>query len=195
MSKKDDIIAAAVVEFGENSYDAASINKIIKASGTSKGTFYHYFSDKKALYCEIIDRMMALKKQYLSRMMVDAQQQDFDLFEMLKNQVRVMMEFTREHPEYYQFGMKWVIDRDVLGEEMLQKYVPDISESFSGIVELGIKQGDFSKKYPPKFISRMISYIMMNYYDILFDNKDIPSMDEIEQNLDLLFDFLKKGFS
>ena len=82
MSKRDNIITAAIKEFGEFSYDAASINRIIKASGTSKGTFYHYFEDKKTLYFSIIEYTMQMKKAHFARIMESITQEGKSFFDV-----------------------------------------------------------------------------------------------------------------
>lgn len=55
MSKKNDkntkgkIITAAWDLFYEQGYDNTTVEEIIEKSGTSKGSFYHYFEGKDAL--------------------------------------------------------------------------------------------------------------------------------------------------
>lgn len=44
------IIDAAYEEFSCYGKDKASLNKILKAAGISKGVFYHYFEDKRMLF-------------------------------------------------------------------------------------------------------------------------------------------------
>ena len=46
---KGEIISAAWKLFYENGYDGTTIEDIIFASGTSRGSFYHYFEGKDAL--------------------------------------------------------------------------------------------------------------------------------------------------
>ena len=46
---KGKIISAAWMLFYENGYDGTTIEDIIFASGTSRGSFYHYFEGKDAL--------------------------------------------------------------------------------------------------------------------------------------------------
>lgn len=48
-STKSRIVKAAWNLFYKNGYDATTIEDIITASKTSKGTFYHYFKGKEAL--------------------------------------------------------------------------------------------------------------------------------------------------
>ena len=43
------IVSAAWELFYENGYDATTVDDIVERSGTSKGSFYHYFSGKDAL--------------------------------------------------------------------------------------------------------------------------------------------------
>ena len=48
-STKSRIIKAAWSLFYKNGYDATTVEDIITASKTSKGTFYHYFKSKEGL--------------------------------------------------------------------------------------------------------------------------------------------------
>ena len=65
---KKKIVLAAWQLFYEQGYDATTVDEIIEASGTSRGSFYHYFGGKDALlgslsfmfdekYEELIPRM------------------------------------------------------------------------------------------------------------------------------------------
>ena len=53
--KQDKIISAAKNEFTEKSFYDASINKIIKEAGISRGSFYMYFVDKEDLFVYLMD--------------------------------------------------------------------------------------------------------------------------------------------
>ena len=46
---KSKIVSAAWKLFYDQGYDAATVEEIIFESGTSKGSFYHYFESKDAL--------------------------------------------------------------------------------------------------------------------------------------------------
>lgn len=195
MAKKEDIITAAILEFGENSYDAASINRIIKASGTSKGTFYYYFQNKKELYFAIIENAIQLKQTYFSRMMELVQKGDAGFFDILKAQAKLSADFIRENPALYRFGLQFARELNPVKDEFNVRYMPELSASFMKIVEAGIHGGKFSNRYPPEFMARMIGYITLNYYDILFEKGESPTPEKLEQSLDMLFDFLKRGLS
>lgn len=195
MSKRNDIIDAAIKEFGEYSYDTASINRIIMVSGTSKGTFYHYFHDKKGLYFAIIEDAIKIKQEYFARMMEDVKQEDNDFFDIMKAQAKAGAEFMRENPGLWKFGTQFVKEQSRIKDEFEEKYFPGLSGSYMKIVEAGIAGKNFTKRYPTDFIARIIGYVSLHYYDILFDKDETPSPLKIEQMLDMLFDFLKRGFS
>ena len=48
-STKSLIVSAAWKLFYENGYDNTTVDDIVEASGTSKGSFYHYFDSKESL--------------------------------------------------------------------------------------------------------------------------------------------------
>ena len=54
IEKKEKIINAAKSEFVEYSFHDASINRIIKSAGISRGSFYMYFENKEDLFVYIL---------------------------------------------------------------------------------------------------------------------------------------------
>lgn len=48
------ILAAAENLFASRGYDAVSMNEIAQAAGVSKANIFHHFSNKKALYLEVL---------------------------------------------------------------------------------------------------------------------------------------------
>jgi AcrR family transcriptional regulator len=54
--KQEAILRAAAEEFGREGYEGASINRIIEASGMSKGSVYYYFEDKADLFSTTLER-------------------------------------------------------------------------------------------------------------------------------------------
>ncbi len=54
--KQEAILQAAGEEFAEKGFESASINRIIKRSGMSKGSVYYYFEDKSDLFVTTLER-------------------------------------------------------------------------------------------------------------------------------------------
>ena len=56
--KRQDILDAALVEFGEIGFAAARINRIAELASVSKRTLYNHFESKEALFEAIIDKLI-----------------------------------------------------------------------------------------------------------------------------------------
>ena len=57
--RRRQIIAAAKTVFSDAGYHGASINSIIERAQIARGTFYLYFEDKRGIFEEIVDRVLA----------------------------------------------------------------------------------------------------------------------------------------
>ena len=63
----DKIVNAAIVEFGKNGYDKASINNICNDNNISKGLIYHYFKNKDELFLFCVKLCFDSLVEYLVR--------------------------------------------------------------------------------------------------------------------------------
>jgi AcrR family transcriptional regulator len=57
--RRQQILGVARDVFARRGYHAAKIDDIVAAAGVARGTFYLYFQDKRAIFEEIVDRMIA----------------------------------------------------------------------------------------------------------------------------------------
>lgn len=58
IESKERILTIALYFFLKKPYTEVTMNEILKASGLSKGGFYHHFESKEALYHEVIDHFV-----------------------------------------------------------------------------------------------------------------------------------------
>ncbi len=56
MNTKEKILQVSFQTFLNKGYENTSMNDLVQATGISKGSFYYYFANKKALYNAVIDR-------------------------------------------------------------------------------------------------------------------------------------------
>lgn len=61
VSKKEDIIRAAVKVFLENGYAGTSVNRVAEEAGVIKATIYSHFKDKESLFSAIIEEITVKK--------------------------------------------------------------------------------------------------------------------------------------
>lgn len=74
--KKKSLEKAAYEEFSRVLFPEASINRIIKNAGISRGSFYMYFEDKQDLYSYLLEQSHIYNERKLKRLL---QQSDGDM--------------------------------------------------------------------------------------------------------------------
>jgi protoporphyrinogen oxidase/AcrR family transcriptional regulator len=65
--KREHVIRTALRLFGEKGYENVSVDEIIAATGTSKGTFYHYFRGKEEIVAELGNMQRDVIRQWNAR--------------------------------------------------------------------------------------------------------------------------------
>ena len=124
---KSRIVSAAWKLFYENGYDDTTVEEIVEESGTSKGSFYHYFSGKDALlsslsfifdekYEELEDTLdpeasTIDKLVYLNR----------ELFLMIENSISVDLLARLFSSQLITRGNRHLLDQDRTYYKMLRK--------------------------------------------------------------------------
>lgn len=56
--RRDELLDVATREFARHGFDGASLNRIIRACGMSKSSFYHYYESKEALFDAAVTRVV-----------------------------------------------------------------------------------------------------------------------------------------
>jgi len=87
----------AINEFAENSYQSASISKIVAQASIAKGSFYQYFSDKKDLYQHLLSIAQKKKIEMVGKMTPPSM--SMDTFGYLRWMIQVAVMFELRHPK------------------------------------------------------------------------------------------------
>lgn len=94
--KRERIISACIAEFAKYGYHNSSTNRIIAASGISKGSLFKYFESKEELYLYILDLAA-------SEMIADLNEKavglSSDIFTMAAEYSALEFSWYAEHPE------------------------------------------------------------------------------------------------
>lgn len=70
---RERLVAVATELFGERGYHQTGTEEIVRRSGVTRGSLYHHFADKQALFAEVFDRA---DMQVSSRVRLAAQEAD-----------------------------------------------------------------------------------------------------------------------
>lgn len=124
---KSKIVSAAWKLFYEQGYDHTTVDEIIKASGTSKGTFYHYFNGKDGLLSSL-SYLFDEKYEKLLRDM-DPDMNSFEklmylnqeLFGMVESQVSKELLASLYSSQLITKGDKHLLDQNRVYYKMLNK--------------------------------------------------------------------------
>ena len=187
--KKQELIDAAIKEFGERGYEKASLNNILKESGISKGTFYYHFKNKEDLYMYLIEIFIVEKKKSLAKYI---QPEDFtkDFFTILKLLVKAGLMFAKENPQINKFSETYLKDyNSAINQKMLKKYNPEANDYFNGIIEMAYGKGEFREDLPKDFVKQMVTYLFTHLQEIT----NVLNIEDYESAADHLISFMQTG--
>ncbi|NNM06888.1 MAG: TetR/AcrR family transcriptional regulator [Gemmatimonadetes bacterium] len=101
--KQEAILQAAGEEFAEKGFEAASINRIIKRSGMSKGSVYYYFEDKADLFATTLERSIQLIMQEIGWFSLEVLGPD-EFWDALLELTRRSVEWARRNEWWVKLG-------------------------------------------------------------------------------------------
>lgn len=194
--KKDDIMKAAIEEFGKYDYQRASVNAIIENSNTSKGTFYHYFKNKEELYLELIKEVSKQKARFLQENDIKVESNS-SIFEVLKSNINTSMRFAVSNPKYARFSSMVATETDRQIKNRVKSIVGNTTNDFFGeLVKDNIQQNKIRKDIPEEFISQLIIYMITQFNDFI-KNMEVEistdNLSQINQYLRYYIDILENG--
>lgn len=193
--RREELLEAALDEFGSKSYEEASLNSIIRKAGISKGTFYYHFQDKQALYLQLMQLLVDAKIEFMERMLNGyTHNEDLNLFESLKLQARFGVEYAKEYPKFYLLGLMFYREK---GKEIFTTVMDmlDVTSEayYDSILEKAMKRGDFREGISVKFAKRMLMYLLIRHDEIFDFVVGELDFDTIIENFESLIDFIQYG--
>jgi len=172
--KKDRLIEACLEEFSSYTFTDSSINRIIKNSDISRGSFYQYFENKEDCYMEILG-MIAQEKYVLFKDVVsDESHGVFDDYLNMLKQVRVWME---AQPRYYKIGLLMQKDDSDFIRKLNEKN-PSMNDYFIYLIKKDQDKGLIRKDIDPYLLSEVLTSTSQKILLELFENKEYDLMIE-----------------
>ncbi len=192
--KRNRILEEAVIEFRDNNYDTASINKIVERSGISKGSFYQYFNDKEDVYLHIMSKIGEKKIEYLKPSMLNFSELSF--YDALREMYRSAFEFALENPDYLEIGNRMMRDNSGILQKLRSAFSVKGDEMFITLLRRGQETGDIRLDLDLQMIAKMLISMQMSIVEYYFEkHRDKGYSMEIMDELDKFFDVLKNGIS
>ena len=128
---KKKIVSAAWKLFYEQGYENTTVDEIVELSGTSKGSFYHYFEGKDALLSSLSFLFDEKYEELMQHM--DPEMDSFDklmflnaeLFEMIERTVPLDLLARMYSTQLVTRGEKHLLDRNRTYFKLLRQIIAD----------------------------------------------------------------------
>jgi AcrR family transcriptional regulator len=177
------IMSAALEEFSEKGFHAATIDSIAERAGIGKGTVYRYFATKEALFKtikeEIISEFVGPAREDLSR--------EDDILKIIESVIRIYLGFFEKNSAFFKVIIQ---EHSDFGREFSEKFINELILGLPGLKRRCWKA------------SRNGRLKQMNYFTVFFgiigflngviqkwlhDGAEGPLLDEIDTIKEVLF--------
>jgi TetR/AcrR family transcriptional regulator len=180
--KEKEVLLAALHEFSQYSYEDSSLNSIIKKSGISKGSFYHHFKNKYDIYIYVLKDSVTKKWEFINEQGNTCISNN--IIEILKEQIRIGIEFGNKYPIYSSLSEKFKNEKDT---ELYNRVINDLGinerEGLNKLIIDSFNKGQFNEYYSLEFILNLMNYFFISHNNI-FNNYEM---------IDQFIYFLNKG--
>jgi len=133
------ILRSAEECFGRYGYDGTGVAEICRRAGVTKGSFYHHFPSKQALFLELLDRWLAELDTPLAAARTEADTVPEGLLRMAEMARPVFQMEGGQLPISLEFWIKAARDPAVW-QATIAPY-RQYRTFFSGMIEAGIAEG------------------------------------------------------
>lgn len=154
--KRKELLAVAERVFLRKGYDQASVEDILKASGVSKGAFYHYFKSKEEVLAAGIDDLLDEAVAFLTPVVDDPELRAVEKFRRFM--VR-KSEFQTGRLEYAALLGK-LMQSEVFRRNYVVTSARKMVPLFSRIIRQGVEEGVFRVEYPDETAEILIRTIV-----------------------------------
>src|SRR5205814_5190895 len=108
--RRESILNAANLVFGQRGYDTVRIDDVAGAAGISKALIYEHFRSKQELYAELMNRAAL---EMLDRIVSAGSEPDAEGVARLERGAAAGFAFVAEQPEAFQMFVRDVTDPEV----------------------------------------------------------------------------------
>jgi AcrR family transcriptional regulator len=172
LDKQQRVLDAALSEFAEQGYQAASLNRVVAQAGIAKGSLYQYFPNKEGIFHYLFQH--ALKKVRRTLTSVKEQTLEENFFVRLEKSLLAGVRFSREHPRIFSFYLKIQFDKNVpFREEFLTAVRRHAAEYFASLVRRAQVQGELRPGVP----TAAALFLLDALFDRFLQAAAVPALD------------------
>jgi len=183
--KREAILKVSQNLFSRFGLIKTTVDEIAKLARIGKGTIYHYFRSKEAIFAEIVEReSQLLKEKIMSAVMAQNTPQ-----EKLAIFVKTRFLYLKKFINYYSALTDDYLEHYAFIEEARRQHIEDEVRSVSEILDEGVSLGQFDIK-DSGLAAQAIVFAMKGLEYPWTMEQDIV---DINQSIDQLLNMLFKG--
>lgn len=189
-STKEHIILTAFRLFLKKGFKEVTMSMLVKATGLSKGAFYHYFENKEQLFIETLDNLFFSMSPFNKEMVVNPDVSFYDYMKMYIDNVKKMSQMIKTYIGDEATGMGYY--RLMLD---VSNYAPDfynkVEQSnlnelkfWKKIVENGSRKGELKENLDLDILANHFQWLQDG---IAMESIFAGSPDKLYTNLEKVF--------
>jgi AcrR family transcriptional regulator len=185
---REELLRAAIDEFTERGYDAASLNRILVRSGMSKGQLYHHFHGKEGLYLGLVEWMIDRKLEWFVSNPLPASEGDF--FERLRGVLEANVAFAEANPEVERLSRALLAERGTdIFSAVVQRFGFEPDGALGAMVRQACADGELGRDLSVDFVVRLVTVVINNLPELL----DLREPRSLSLRSDELLRVLRRG--
>ncbi|WP_313344594.1 TetR/AcrR family transcriptional regulator [Sedimentibacter sp.] len=168
--KKRELLSIAEKLFMEKGYQKTSLDDILRASGISKGGFYHYFKSKDEVLSESINNMIDEVLAILQKVVDEEKLGALDKLNLFLSEKSKFQSSKAEYAKLLGVLMQTDVSQYIYYVTVSRKLVTPLAQ----IIRQGVNEGIFDVQFPEEtadILTRIINSVMQSapYLEYLSD--------------------------
>jgi AcrR family transcriptional regulator len=170
--KQERVLDAALAEFAEQGYQAASLNRVVAQAGIAKGSLYQYFPNKEGIFNYIFQHALQMVRRTLTSIKEETLEDNF--FVRLEKSLLAGVRFSREHPRIFSLYLKIQFDKNVpFRDEFLSAVRRHATEYFASLVRRARARGELRPGVP----KAAVLFLLDAMFDRFLQAVAVPALD------------------
>ena len=176
-ASRNAILKAALIEFAREGLAGARMDAIAEAAGVNKALLYYYFGDKDTLYGAILDRFF----ERLAARIIAVCDRPGSAGERFLSYALTHFDSIAESPYHAHIFMSELMSASRGGsphlDRIFAKYMQPIGLRMLGLMQEGVKSGEFRAIDPNQFAPSAIGVIVHFFLTAPVRKKFAPGLD------------------
>ena len=153
------------MEFGSHGYGPASMNRLVRMAGISKGSIFKYFGTKAGLFDYVYRSILEEVKTLLRTLREGSLKEPF--FLRIEKVLRAGLDFTNHHPLSSAIYYRVIYTGDGPKGSRLRHQVQSASREFiQTLIEDGIRSGELRQDLDPFRTAFFIQSVFDSYLQV-----------------------------